>query len=145
MLAHGAPQFDKSRRQTLPALTLGEHFPAFSSSSSSVVSLLECGSLSSITSTETHSPRSQLKFHTLDETTSNKDDEIASNKDDETVSNNDEDEVSDDDDKTVIEKADGLSLPDRLNMLTLGPDLALYKRLRSGGKSPTRMFIKNFP
>ena len=137
MISQGAAQFDKSRRQTLPALSLGELLPAISSSSCSVVSLLECGSLSSITSTPTHSPRSQLKFHTLDETTSNKDDETASNKD--------EDEVSEDDDKTVNEKAEGLSLPCRLNMLTLGPDLVLYKRFRSGGKSPTRMFIKNFP
>ena len=63
--------FNSGRRQTLPAVLLDTSEPSLlstnSCSISSVVSLLESGSLSSIPASPSSSPKRHLKFHTLNE------------------------------------------------------------------------------
>ena len=151
MKSHSSHNYNKNRRQTLPALSLGytslweqqSAVTVSSSSHSSVVSLLECGSLANITTT----PRCQIKFHTLDEMATNREDAEDAIENDETfneVNKRAEPAVTQANERTD----ERLSLSERLDKLTLGQDLAqtiLHKRSRSWGKSPTRIFIKNFP
>ena len=139
----------------MPALSFGKNslqenqgvVSAFSSSQSSVVSLLECGSLSSIASTPTSSPRCKLKFHTLDETASNQDEDMEDMPEDGELL-----KTSKQKPKSAVRQANrkaedrlGLSLAERLDKLTVGQELTFRKNMRSWCKSPTKMFIKNFP
>ena len=95
---------------------------------SSLVSLLESGSLSSIPGEQTGNTKQKSKFHTLDE---------------KTVEVDDIGKDLDEDDKESVKDMQLLSA--KLENLSFHQDLALFRSARFGGKSPTRNFIKNFP